>query len=298
MENKIYIIVVCMLAVDLFSLLFIPMIRSAIKKYNKELNENFRDVREMLHGLDKRQSGMHLELVELNVETKSRRTNPHYEETKKAINSILDGMEQLSKNQGVLNTRLQHTEAIINTLKEVQHQYEELKISKDTTHLKIQVDELAKERESLKSQIERLKKKNKNSIVYGTNKKYTTNEECIEALKISHPTPINAESVWQTLSVPMPKEHLTNLGIPMPQKDFNPLEVSMPKEDLTNLGEPKKKKKYSYHAYNTPERMRELRRLKALKKGEGDSTTELKNEVEKIKRKVGRPKGSKKNNNK
>lgn len=298
MENKIYIIVVCMLAVDLFSLLFIPMIRSAIKKYNKELNENFKDVRELLYGLDKRQSGIHLELVELNVETKSRRTNPHYEETKKAINSILDGMEQLSKNQGVLNTRLQHTEAIINTLKEVQHQYESLKISKDTTHLKIQVDELAKERESLKSQIERLKKKIKNSIVYDTNKKYTTNEEFIEALKISNPTPINAESVWQTLSVPMPKEHLTNLGIPMPQKDFNPLEVSMPKEDLINLGESKKKRKYSYHAYNTPERMKELRRLKALKKGKGISTTELKNEVEKIKRKVGRPKGSKNNNNK
>lgn len=50
MENKIYIIVVCMLAVDLFSLLFIPMIRSAIKKYNKELNENFKDVRELLYG--------------------------------------------------------------------------------------------------------------------------------------------------------------------------------------------------------------------------------------------------------
>jgi hypothetical protein len=247
MENKIYIIVVCMLAVDLFSLLFIPMISSPIKKYNNEVNDNFRDVRQLLYALDKRQTGMHLELVELNVETKSRRTNPHYEETKKAIHSLLDAMEQLSKNQGVLDTRLKHTEAITNTLKELQYKYESLKISKDTTHLQIQINELAKERDFLKSQIEALKNKNN----------------------------LKNDEVWDLLKVPMPKGALQS------QKEQ----------------EPKKKRKYSFHAYNTPERMKELRRLKALKKSNDISTTESKNEVEKIKRNLGRPKGSKNNNN-
>jgi hypothetical protein len=48
---------------------------------------------------------------------------------------------------------------------------------------------------------------------------------------------------------------------------------------------PKKtdRRKFNYHAYNTPERMKELRRLKALKK----------EPIETPKRKVGRPKGSK-----
>jgi len=69
------------------------------------------------------------------------------------------------------------------------------------------------------------------------------------------------------------------------------------KEDKPTPEKKEKKKKFSYHAYNTPERMKELRRLKALKKQGVITKSELIDEITKInettKRKVGRPKGSK-----
>jgi len=69
------------------------------------------------------------------------------------------------------------------------------------------------------------------------------------------------------------------------------------KEDKPAPEKKEKKKKFSYHAYNTPERMKELRRLKALKKQGVITKSELIDEITKInettKKRVGRPKGSK-----
>jgi len=68
------------------------------------------------------------------------------------------------------------------------------------------------------------------------------------------------------------------------------LETPIPTKEV------KKSRKYSYHAYNTPERMKELRRLKALKKKNVKRGRPKKKTTEPsviVKNKVGRPKGSK-----
>lgn len=255
MENKIYIIVVCMLAVDLFSLLFIPMIRSAIKKYNNEVNDNFRDVRQLLYALDKRQTGMHLELVELNVETKSQRQNQNAmrSDIDNHYKDVVNVSAELREQMDIMHTEMNEVKNLL------------LSFDRITTDMS---DTIRKERMDffhLKDQY-----------------KLATSPHYVDILKKQN----------ESLLAKLPKSKTQEVF-----RDDREANRKLALE-IEERNKPKeKKRKKSYHAYNTPERMKELRRLKSIKKGEDISTLILKNEVEKIKRKVGRPKGSKKSNN-
>ena len=255
MENKIYITIVCMLAVDLLSLLFIPFIRSAIKKYNKEVNENFKGIRDMLHNLDKRQSGMHLELVELNVETKSQRQNQN------AIRSDIDNhYKDVVKVSAELREQIDIMHTEMNEVKNLLLSFDRITTDMSDTIRKERMDFF-----HLKDQY-----------------KLATSPHYVDILKKQN------ESLLSKLPKSKAQEVFRDDREANRKLALEIEERNKPKE---------KKRKKSYHPYNTPERMKELRRLKSLKKGEDVSTPESKNEVEKIKRKVGRPKGRKNNNN-
>jgi hypothetical protein len=224
-------IVASLLAIDLIVLFLIPIIRKQIKDNTDSIYNEFMDViklqKQNLDTITLLRSDMNIRIRE------ERQSTQDLFDKFDLVHSKINEVKSLCNDFGRVSTDLSET------IRKERIEYYQLKekfrlvaSSSQNNILQAQYDAVCRERDELKKELDKKKTK---QVLTDDRKANKLLAQKIEKDK---------------LTAPLPKGYLKDLLEP----------------NLKDLIEPKKKRKYSYHAYNTPERMKELRRLKALKK--------------------------------